>query len=46
LEEGHLLGRQDLLRGVRWHGTDDDDTRTNPTTTRSTSYGDRQSAGS
>jgi integrase len=22
LEEGHLLARQDLLRGVRWHGAD------------------------
>lgn len=27
LEEGHLLPRQDLLRGVRWHGIDDPSTR-------------------
>lgn len=30
LEEGHLLGRQDLLRGVRWHALDDDDSGEEP----------------
>ncbi|MGI8808795.1 MAG: hypothetical protein ACR2KK_13315 [Acidimicrobiales bacterium] len=25
LDEGHLLGRHDVLRGVRWHGADDAD---------------------